>query len=93
MITNPGMLIGLVLLGGCSGLEQNLGNAGANPGGVDCGGKGIISIVGNVSTFAGINGSVTFDCGTGAYFRQGVPGSPVGPIASPASAPKPLAGS
>jgi hypothetical protein len=69
-------------LAGCSSITQGIGVAGTSPGGFDCGGKGVVSIIGSVGPSAAANGSVTFDCGPGAYFRQGMPASEIGPATS-----------
>jgi hypothetical protein len=60
-------------LSGCGAITKDLGNAGKAPGIYVCAGKGTISVVGQVGMFGGANGSITYDCGTGAYVGQGYP--------------------
>lgn len=58
------VLIGL--LGGCTA-----GSISQNPGVIECSGKTVISIVGGVGPSAGLNGSVTADCGEHAMIKWG----------------------
>ena len=63
------------LLSGCASHE--LGYAGTHPGAIECNGKASISITGAAALGPGGtetgNGSVIFDCGSGAYLKQGPP--------------------
>lgn len=58
---------------GCSHITADLSSAGQGPGIYVCAGKGVVSAVGQIGMLGGANGSVTFDCGAGAYFGQGRP--------------------
>jgi hypothetical protein len=73
----------LVLLAGCAGCSQ----AAQNPGAIQCFGKATLAGNGVAQVFGGA-GMVTFDCGNGAYIRQGTdvidPPAPQ-PIPAPAS--------
>ncbi len=75
----------LMLLPACS---HTLGYAGKNPGAVECKGKAVVTVQGNGFAGAGVMGgeinagSVTFDCGDGAWLKQGLPA-----IADPAGVP------
>ena len=62
------------LLAGC---DKELGYAGKNPGAVECAGKATMSFTGQGAFGPGGSGnnagSITFDCGAGAYIKQGTP--------------------
>ncbi len=72
-----------------SACAHTLGYAGAHPGEVECKGKATVSGNGAASAGAGIGGSelnhftITFDCGDGAYLRQGRPASSAPPAINP----------
>ncbi len=81
----------LVLLAGCT---RELGYAGKNPGAVQCSGKATITITGAAAIGPGGtetgDGTVIFDCGSGAYLEQGLPSitaPPPGTISVPAASP------
>jgi len=81
-------LVVLLFLAGCNIAQQN-------PGAVQCQGKATLSANGALSMFGGGNGMVQFDCGPGAYIRQGadVSGAPdpvIPPKPSPSPPPPPL---
>ena len=61
-------------LGACGQINKDLGTAGMSPGGIECAGKFTMSIVG-AAGFGGGSGSISGDCGPGAYIRQGKPGA------------------
>lgn len=68
-----------VVLAGCALGSRDMGYAGKNPGVVSCGGKAVITIQGSLAIGSGItgggtdNGTISFDCGNGAWIKQGLP--------------------
>ncbi len=56
-----------LLLAGCAAP----GSQAQIPGGVDCKGKSTLAMVGGVNAFSGVNGSLSFDCGDGAFIHWG----------------------
>jgi hypothetical protein len=66
-------------LAGCALGARDMGYAGKNPGVVSCGGKAVITIQGSLAVGSGItgggtdNGTISFDCGNGAWIKQGLP--------------------
>ena len=71
------VIVAAVLLLSLTGCERELGYAGRNPGAVQCRGKATINITGQGAIGPGPTnqgaGSITFDCGDGAYLEQGAP--------------------
>lgn len=68
--------LALLPLVACAPITRDLSSAGKGAGMYFCAGQGSVSVVGQASMVSG-NGSVTFNCGQGAYFGQGYP---VGPL-------------
>lgn len=66
-------------LGGCNASNGGLASD-SQPWSISCKGKVVLSVTGNVNAFSGINGSITTDCGEGAYLQKGS-------VAAPAAAP------
>lgn len=65
-----------LLIAACGALTKDLGSAGTSPGAIECKGKFTLSAIGAAQMFGG-NGSITGDCGDGAYIRQGMPTSTI----------------
>ena len=84
--------LGVLFLSGCGFLARDIGYAGANPGSMECSGKAVITAQGSTTLSAGLGGSgmnggtITFDCGSGAYFKQGSPATDQA-IQAPAKSP------
>jgi hypothetical protein len=78
MRTVVGFLLAGLMAGGCA---HALGYAGANPGAIECSGKGSITGTGSMSAGAGVGGAgmntftVQADCGDGFVFKQYKPES------------------
>ena len=73
---NPLPCLLALALAGCTGTVSALSNAAQTPGEIACKGKTVVSIIGSTGPVAGVNGSVTADCGAeGAFIRWGPPSS------------------
>jgi len=59
----------LTVLAGCN-------VAAKNPGAIQCQGKATLTAVGSVTMLGAGDGTVTFDCGDGAFIRQGADVTP-----------------
>ena len=71
------VIIACFLLLSLTSCTHELGYAGKNPGAVECAGKATMSFTGQGAFGPGGSannaGSITFDCGSGAYLKQGQP--------------------
>jgi hypothetical protein len=74
-----GLLAMTLLMSGCAFMAHDIGFAGKNPGSMECKGKAVVTVQGSMTAGSGIMGSginggtVTFDCGDGAFIKQGPP--------------------
>lgn len=73
----------LVVLAGCSSIQQDVSAIGKAPGIWVCAGKASVAASGQALVY-GVNGNIMFDCGSGAYFGGGFPAAnlPVVPNAA-----------
>ena len=77
----------ITLVSGCSGVSKDLGAAGKAPGLYYCAGKFTMTSVGQISMGLGANGSISGDCGSGAFFGQGYPATTL-PLLPSANSPQ-----
>ena len=64
------LLLLCLALGGC-GTVTGAPNALSGAGEISCQGKAVLSMIGATGPVAGVNGSITTDCGSGATLRWG----------------------
>jgi hypothetical protein len=66
-----------VFLSGCA--SHDIGYSGQHPGAIECTGKAVVTFSGTLNMGSGVtgtgsdNGTITFDCGSGASIKQGPP--------------------
>ena len=79
-------LLAALSLSACNAVTKDLGTVGSAPGIYVCAGKATVATSGQALIY-GVNGMISFDCGSGAYFGGGYPASNL-PIVPSAASPQ-----